>query len=70
MKLADVASPRHIKALNGWLTVAWIVLVPVTFVLGWEDSVAWVVVISLWANIASHAAAWVAGRVEVAADEA
>ena len=70
MRLSDIGSPRHIKALNGWLTVAWIVLVPVTFVFGWQNSVMWVVVISLWANIASHFAAWVAGRVEVAADEA
>lgn len=70
MNLAAVATPRRVKSLNGWLTLAWCLAVPLTFVLGWESSVTWVVAISLWANIASHFAAWVAGRAEVAADEA
>ena len=38
------------------LTLVWVVLVLPTL-LWWRDSVSWVVLMSLWANIASHWAA-------------
>lgn len=62
-------TPRALKAANGWLTIFWILNIPIVFVLGWEASVPYLVIVSLWANIASHLAGWVAGRVEVTQDE-
>ncbi|WP_188188035.1 hypothetical protein [Nonomuraea sp. SYSU D8015] len=45
------------------LTFVWIALIPPTL-LWWRDSVTWVALMSLWANIASHFAAWQAARTE------
>ena len=53
------------RRLNGWLTIAWIVMIPVSIALGWIDSVAYVSALSLWALVSGHWAAWQAARVEV-----
>jgi len=52
--------------MNGWLTVAWIIMIPVSFATGWVKSVAYVSALSLWALVSGHWAAWQAARVEVA----
>ena len=44
-------------------TVIWILAIIPTMI-WWRDSVFWVCLMSLWANIASHAAAYQAARVE------
>lgn len=62
-------SPKAIKSLNGWLTVFWIAMVPLALLTSLKTSLLFVVLISLWANIASHFAGWVAGRVEVKQDD-
>lgn len=46
-------------------TVVWVVLV-VPSLLWWKGSVLWVILISLWANIVSHFAGYMAGRAELA----
>jgi hypothetical protein len=46
------------------LTVVWAILV-VPSLLWWKDSVLWVILISLWANIVSHFAGYMAGRSEL-----
>lgn len=48
--------------------MAWVLAVIPT-VVWWKDSVFWVALMSCWANIASHAAAWQAARVEARQDE-
>lgn len=63
------ATPSFVKSLNGWLTVAWIVMVPVALLSGLKSSLVFIVLISLWANIAGHFAGWVSGRVEVRQEE-
>lgn len=61
----------HISVL--WLrrfhaaaTVAWLVLT-VPSILWWKDSILWVIILSVWANVASHFGAWQAARAEDAA---
>jgi hypothetical protein len=45
----------------------WTLLIAPTL-LWWRDSVLWVALMSLWANIASHAAAALAARAEEGAE--
>ena len=61
--------PRFMRTVNGWLTVFWVVMIPVSALLGWLSSVAYVSALSLWALVSGHWAAWQAARVEVTQDE-
>jgi membrane protein required for beta-lactamase induction len=42
------------------------VMIPVSLVMGWLDSVTYVSALSLWALVAGHWSTWQAARVEVA----
>ena len=53
------------RRVNGWLTIFWIVMIPVSLVTGWIDSVTHVAALSLWALVSGHWSAWQAARVEV-----
>ena len=53
------------RRVNGWLTVFWIVMIPVSIVTGWISSVTYVAALSLWALVSGHWSAWQAARVEV-----
>jgi hypothetical protein len=53
------------RRVNGWLTVFWILMIPVSIEMGWLKSVAYVSALSLWALVSGHWAAWQAARVEV-----
>lgn len=44
-------------------TGAWVGLLPPTL-LWWRESVLWIALMSLWANISSHFAAWQSARTE------
>lgn len=57
--------PLFMRRLNGWLTIFWIAMIPVSIVMGWLSSVAYVSALSLWALVSGHWAAWQAARVEV-----
>lgn len=57
------------RIFNGWMTVLWVVMVPVSIFTGWINSVPFISAISLWALVASHLAAWQASRVEEKQDE-
>jgi hypothetical protein len=50
-----------IKRIHGVLTLLWIVLLVPSLTI-WKNSLLWVVFMSAWANIASHAAGWLAGE--------
>jgi hypothetical protein len=52
------------RRVNGWLTVLWIVMIPVSVAMGWLSSVVYVSALSLWALVSGHWAAWQAARVE------
>lgn len=62
--------PVFMRRVNGWATVFWIVMIPVSFITGWVDVLRYVTALSLWALVSGHWAAWQAARVEVKQDEA
>jgi hypothetical protein len=57
--------PVFMRRLNGWLTVFWIAMIPVSIVTHWVSSVTYVAALSLWALVSGHWSAWQAARVEV-----
>ena len=62
-------NPVAMRRLNGWLTIFWILMVPISIGLGWVNSVVYVSALSLWALVSGHWSAWEAARVEVKQDE-
>jgi hypothetical protein len=61
--VSSSSSNRHLNArANAALTLGWAVMIPIAFATGWIDSVRFVSVLSLWALVASHWAAWLAAR--------
>lgn len=54
------------RRFHGWLTIGWIIMLPVAFVTGLVNSVAFVSGISLWALVGQHWSAWQSVRIEVA----
>ena len=58
--------PKFMRAINGWLTIFWILMIPVSIATGWVSSVQYVSALSLWALVSGHWSAWQAARVEVA----
>ena len=57
--------PVFMRKVNGWLTIFWIVMIPVSIATGWITSVTYVAALSLWALVSGHWSAWQAARVEV-----
>ncbi len=57
--------PIFMRRLNGWLTLFWVAMIPVSYELGWLKSVVYVSALSLWALVAGHWSTWQAARVEV-----
>jgi len=61
--------PVFMRRVNGWLTIFWIVMIPVSLATHWVSSVVYVSALSLWALVSGHWSAWQAARVEVAQKE-
>jgi hypothetical protein len=61
--------PVFMRKVNGWLTLFWLAMIPISMAFGWLDSVIYVSALSLWALVSGHWAAWQAARVEVKQDE-
>lgn len=57
--------PVFMRAVNGWLTIFWLLMIPISIVTHWIDSVTYVAALSLWALVSGHWSAWQAARVEV-----
>jgi hypothetical protein len=57
--------PVFMRRMNGWLTIFWIAMIPVSITTGWISSVTYVAALSLWALVSGHWSAWQAARVEV-----
>ena len=57
--------PVFMRRVNGWLTVFWLLMIPVSLVFHWVSSVVYVSALSLWALVSGHWSAWQAARVEV-----
>jgi hypothetical protein len=62
-------NPTLMRKMNGWFTLLFIVMIPVSLLTGWINSVTFVAVLSLWALVSGHLAAWQAARVEEKQDE-
>jgi hypothetical protein len=58
--------PVFMRKVNGWLTIFWVVMIPISLATGWVKSVVYVSALSLWALVSGHWSAWQAARVEVA----
>jgi hypothetical protein len=56
------------RRFHAWATIVWVVLAAPT-VLWWRESVFWVNVMSWYAIVVSHAAAWQATRAEEAVEQ-
>ncbi len=57
--------PVFMRRVNGWFTIFWIVMIPVSVFTGWVNSVTYVSALSLWALVTGHWSTWQAARVEV-----
>src|SRR3954447_13102519 len=57
--------PTFMRRVNGWLTLFWIAMIPISLAMGWLHSVAFVSALSLWALVSGHWSTWQAARVEV-----
>lgn len=53
------------RKVNGWLTIFWVAMIPVSLWTHWISSVTYVAALSLWALVSGHWSAWQAARVEV-----
>src|SRR5437867_13256499 len=58
--------PAFMERLNGWLTVFWIAMIPLSIATHWINSITYVASLSLWALVSGHWSAWQAARAEVA----
>jgi len=56
--------PAIMRRVQGWLTVLWVGMIPLSLITGWVRSVTFVSALSLWALVASHGAWWAAASVE------
>lgn len=61
--------PVFMRRVNGWLTMFWLVMIPISLATGWVKSVVYVSALSLWALVSGHWSAWQAARVEVAQEK-
>jgi hypothetical protein len=58
-------NPVFMRRVNGWLTLFWLLMIPVSFATGWVKLTTYVSALSLWALVSGHWSAWQAARVEV-----
>ena len=58
-----VLKARHYRKIHAVLTIVW-ALLAIPTMLWWQESVAWVVWMSLWANVSGHWACSQASRAE------
>lgn len=58
---------KALGKLHATLTVIWFILI-IPSVIWWNDSVPWLVLMSAWANFASHFSAWQGTRAEENSD--
>nr|WP_159465796.1 hypothetical protein [Scandinavium goeteborgense] len=61
-------TPKQIKKLHLGAAIAWVVLA-IPSVIWWKNSVLWVIIISIYANIVGHLSGYTAARADEAAEE-
>lgn len=65
-----ILDPQKFMKLNAYLTVFWIVMVPVSILTGWVSTVEYVTALSIYALVAAHLSTYAAARTEVMQSEA
>ena len=60
---AKLHDPAFTTSFHKWATLAWILLL-IPSLIWWRESLAWIVTMSVWANIAGHWSAYQASRAE------
>jgi hypothetical protein len=63
-----VKTAKALAIVNLIAATLWVLAIYPTLV-WWKQSVLWVALMSLWANFASHIAAWIAARAEMSTDQ-
>lgn len=67
MRIPTVNIPvRYLRRFHAAMTVLWLVLAAPSLI-WWKNSILWVILLSVWANVASHFGAWQGARAEDAA---
>jgi hypothetical protein len=66
---ASKLNAANLGKWNLWLAFIWLGAAIPTLS-WWKESILWVAFMSLWANVASHFAAWIAARAEQSVEEA
>jgi hypothetical protein len=61
--------PVFMRRVNGWFAVFFAVLILPAWILHWVESTVFVSLLSIWALVSGHWAAWQAARVEQKQDE-
>lgn len=56
--MSDPKIQRRVMKTQATLTAVWLCLVFPSVTI-WKDSVPWLVFMSVWANVAGHAAGWI-----------
>lgn len=62
--------PAWQKRIHGWMTVWWIVLIPLSHFTGWVESNTFISDLSMVALVLGSVSSWQASRVEVKQDDA
>jgi hypothetical protein len=60
--------PAFTTSFHKWATLIWLLLL-IPSLLWWRESIVWVVLMSVWANIAGHWSAYQASRAEQTSTE-
>lgn len=58
--LIDCTTARQRRVVNYWLTIVWIILIPISFLTGWAYLVSFVTLLSLIALVLGSFSAWAA----------
>ena len=61
--------PKFTTDFHKWATIVWIILVIPTIIF-WPESILWLALMSVWANVAGHWSSYQASRAELKQDEA
>lgn len=56
--------PVRFRKVNGWMTVVWAAMLPLAVAMGLIYVIAYVSIISIYANFAAHLSTWAASRAE------
>lgn len=65
---AKLHDPEFTTDFHKWATIVWILLL-IPSILFWKESILWIILMSVWANIAGHWSAYQASRAERKQDE-